>query len=512
MDDAVAADAARMSGRDFADARGAGLARRVRTRRTVRAAGIGGTSALAVGVLVVGALNMPWGATDTNPFATGTSGCVEAPWPRVGPDGAILSGSDTDLSVELNADGLTLTEFGADPASEVTVPVSDGLLQGTIGQDETLVLTMPSGRDVAVSLRWTDTEIAVSFGKSADNMASMSTQRYRSDGPEVFASRYHGIDASSAYPSPTWYLWDDYVNVAALTVSLDNDETVVVTLPDGSKQTFPIGADRVAGFEWQGVGAFEVDFTSSPMLVSEFSVGAETDPLDATLAGPQFCVPDSRVASIESATPTSVPDPGFDTKPEDITGSPFECGFVFDTESFDAPHLTITATAWNTPKSGAAIGDNSGDTQWTNGTIDTSDNAAHGVVKTSLAGASSGGGVVGGRDPGSPAVRAEYNDFKNGTYTGVSFVSVRDGVVVGTLLQDFTSGDAQFAVTGMDGNQSAASLTHAESAFVACPGEQPSDGSVDVYFVASAVTLKGGESNPVAGPEYAWSHITSFTG
>ena len=60
MDSLVAADAARMSGRDFADARGAGLARKVRTRRTVRAAGVGGASAVAVGALAFGAMHMPW--------------------------------------------------------------------------------------------------------------------------------------------------------------------------------------------------------------------------------------------------------------------------------------------------------------------------------------------------------------------------------------------------------------------------------------------------------------------
>lgn len=67
MDDAVAADAARLSGREFADARGTGVARRVRTRRTVRAAGMGGASAVAVGALVLGATHMPWGALGAAP-------------------------------------------------------------------------------------------------------------------------------------------------------------------------------------------------------------------------------------------------------------------------------------------------------------------------------------------------------------------------------------------------------------------------------------------------------------
>ena len=65
MNSLVAADAARMSGRDFADARGAGLARKVRTRRTVRAAGMGGASAVAVGALAFGAMHFPGRETMT---------------------------------------------------------------------------------------------------------------------------------------------------------------------------------------------------------------------------------------------------------------------------------------------------------------------------------------------------------------------------------------------------------------------------------------------------------------
>ncbi|NYI42794.1 hypothetical protein [Demequina lutea] len=61
MNDLVAADAARMSGPRFANRHGGGIARRVHTRRTVRAVGVGGASAVAVGVLAVGATHMPWG-------------------------------------------------------------------------------------------------------------------------------------------------------------------------------------------------------------------------------------------------------------------------------------------------------------------------------------------------------------------------------------------------------------------------------------------------------------------
>lgn len=74
LNDAVAADATRLSGRRFADARGAGIARRVRTRRTVRAVGAGGASAVAVGALALGATQLPWGGTASP--GLGATDCV----------------------------------------------------------------------------------------------------------------------------------------------------------------------------------------------------------------------------------------------------------------------------------------------------------------------------------------------------------------------------------------------------------------------------------------------------
>ena len=74
LNDAVAADATRLSGRRFADARGAGIARRVRTRRTVRAVGAGGASAVAVGGIALGATHLPWGGTASP--GLGATDCV----------------------------------------------------------------------------------------------------------------------------------------------------------------------------------------------------------------------------------------------------------------------------------------------------------------------------------------------------------------------------------------------------------------------------------------------------
>jgi len=83
MNDLVAADAARLSGRRFADARGGGIARRVRTRRTVRAAGVGGASAMAVGAVALGATNLPWGqlgAVSSGPASTSKPEPIVSPF------------------------------------------------------------------------------------------------------------------------------------------------------------------------------------------------------------------------------------------------------------------------------------------------------------------------------------------------------------------------------------------------------------------------------------------------
>ena len=321
MNDLVRADAARMSGRDFADARGPGVARRVRTRRTVRAAGIGGGTMLTAGALVVGALNLPWGATSTDPGATGASGCVEAPWPRVGPDGSIGSGSflGLDLLVNLTLDGLTLSERDTDPRSEVTVPVNGRLLQGTSRQDEPLALTMPSGNDVTVSLRWTDAEIAASAGDGSGEMISFfSIQRFPSEEAEAYPVRYHEIDEvglPSTNPFPTWILWDDYANAAALAVTLEDQQTFHVQLPDGSEQSFPLGSDGLATFTWRGmtfdsqaVTADEKNF-GIRMSVDMVTADEVTAPLDATLSGPEFCIPDGRAVPNASAEPSAATAP-----------------------------------------------------------------------------------------------------------------------------------------------------------------------------------------------------------
>ena len=299
---------------------------RERGRRMVRAFRVGAVSGVAVGALAVLAACTPVasGAAVTGSAGAGSAGtaaCVEAPWPRVGPDGNIGSGAllGLDLRVNLAADGLTLSEPGAKSPSAVWVPISGGLLQGTSRQGERLTVTMPSGKDVTVALRWTDREIAVSAGYSPDQMLPfVSIQRYPTAAEEAYPVRYHDINEvglPSTNPFPTWILWDDYANAAALTVTLEHPGTFNVRLPDGSSQSFPLGSDGLATFKWQGM-----TFESQAVTADEKNFGIRMKvhmvtgdevaaPLDATLTGAEFCIPSERAPSTASAMPSAAAPP-----------------------------------------------------------------------------------------------------------------------------------------------------------------------------------------------------------
>jgi hypothetical protein len=67
---------------DFAEAYGRRVAGRVRRRRAVRAAGVGGGTMLTAGALVVGATHMPWGVLGAASRMGGTD-CA-TPWPSAG--------------------------------------------------------------------------------------------------------------------------------------------------------------------------------------------------------------------------------------------------------------------------------------------------------------------------------------------------------------------------------------------------------------------------------------------
>jgi len=73
---------ARFAHDDFAGDYGQRIAGRVRRRRAVRAAGVGGGTMLTAGALVLGATQMPWGTLGAEP-GVGGSDCA-TPWPSLG--------------------------------------------------------------------------------------------------------------------------------------------------------------------------------------------------------------------------------------------------------------------------------------------------------------------------------------------------------------------------------------------------------------------------------------------
>ncbi|MCB2413431.1 hypothetical protein LGT39_11305 [Demequina sp. TTPB684] len=119
MDDLVADDASRMSGARFADARGASIARRVRTRRTVKAAGVGGASVVAVGALAVGATQAPWRALDPQSASPEPAIALSSPFEC----GFVMdSPVHTSRSVEVKASGLTTVSAAEAATQTVTAP------------------------------------------------------------------------------------------------------------------------------------------------------------------------------------------------------------------------------------------------------------------------------------------------------------------------------------------------------------------------------------------------------
>lgn len=407
MNDLVAADAARMSGRDFADARGSGVARRVRTRRTVRAAGIGGGTMLTAGALVAAAINMPW-ETKAAP-GTGGGDCA-TPWPEPYP-------------------------------YDVQKRYADYL------PEERWMIIHPASEEIVFTIT-----------------------------PE------------------------------------DVGQTWLVAYPSGATEVVP----------YSGAGEVRVDVPDGPsILLSVWMIDGGTEmavtAYSVTPGGPLIapvsdCYSQGATPTPSSSTVRPSTDPSSAASAEQIT-SPFQCGFVFDTESHDAPHLTITATAWTTPAGNAGVGDNSADPVWPGFASDAGLSAVHGVARATVGADQSGFDnlaptLAGGMDPADPT---GSRNTAESAIVGASFVNVRDEVVVGTL---GASGGEQPRTSGsiLKDHQFAYMVLTPQTAFEAGAGAAPSDGSVDVYFVAGAL-VTGARGNVVTtGPEYAWRHIEGFTG
>jgi hypothetical protein len=420
----VIEDASRMSGVHFADARGAGVARRVRTRRRVRAAGMGGASAVAVGALAFGAMNMPWGATTV-------------------------------------------------------------------------------------------------AGVASDDCATRSP----SDGAYV----YEVVVRQGVTPVDTIALTDAVTGATFLTATLQPDGTYVFTDADGNP--LRAAAEELPGSYWiigaqvppDGGGA--ATRGAAEILVKSVSTADSAGLPSAVRSALDDCyTPSPTPSSVPSATPSSDPIPSPEpsrpvaatvvTRPEDVT-SPFKCGFRFPTEASEAPHLTITGTAWTSSAGIGSVGDNNADSVWSDFVANGSGNAVHGMVRDSIGADQPGyrenhGIVLPGLDPADDAQMALIQglDYTAGATSGrgLTFVSVRDGMVVGTTDDRHAGSDAGALFDG----QSTFFLPSPETAFLACPGETPSAGSVEVYFVAGVVGRTPAGGGTLVGPEYAWSRVATF--
>ena len=301
MDDAAAGFAAE----DFAGGYGRGVVGRVRRRRTARAVGVGGVSAVAVGALAVGAMN--W-TVEGDPAASGTGvSCVsladdQGPSMWVGDmgDSTVLASFGQDLGISLTADALTVSRVGSD--DDQVIAVRNHQLVGPEGvTDGPVFVTFANGDRAMVDMNWTATRVEVAYGLETEPAVTASAG-FPTMGklipPGEVTPSFHGIDVSGD-SEVRWLLYDDAREQVQAMIQIDGGEATV-TFRDGTAQSFPIGDDGIATFTWTGVTTVSLDArASSPALTWGPSVDA---PVDQTVTGPMMC-------NLLGPVPASLPSP-----------------------------------------------------------------------------------------------------------------------------------------------------------------------------------------------------------
>jgi len=230
MNDLVRADAARMSGRAFADLRGTGVVRRVRTRRTLRAAGVGGASAVAVGALAFGALNMPWETKAAPGTGTGGGDCA-APWPEPYPY----------VVQKRYADYLPETWMIIHPASEeivLTITPED------VGQ--TWLVTYPSGATEVVPYSGAG-EVRVDVPDGPSILLSV----WMIDGGTEMAVTAYSVTPGGPLIAP---VADCYSQGATPTPSSSAERTEQIASPFQCGFVFPSATQSVEGMAIEDTG------------------------------------------------------------------------------------------------------------------------------------------------------------------------------------------------------------------------------------------------------------------
>ncbi|PKQ18666.1 MAG: hypothetical protein CVT68_02190 [Actinobacteria bacterium HGW-Actinobacteria-8] len=302
MNDIVVDDSARMSGRDFSEAHGAAVTRRVRTRRTVRAAGIGTVATASAGALAYTALQWDRAPQPTAPKA---AWCI--PWdaavnlPLMGDDPTIMSaggalgaggGQDYDGSFHLDVTADALTVSLRPPAEEMVLDIVDHRLIGPDGlTDEPITVTFPSGRTVTLQLVWTDEVLEVGFGLGEQMVFGTGTDfPHSAPGEEPGAEIpefviFSGKEAGG--PRLSGLLLDQTTGHVQAEIGIGANGEVDVAFRDGSSASFDAGDDGVATFDWAGYSVVSIDPAADSGQVA--SGAAVTTPVDATFSGPIIC-------------------------------------------------------------------------------------------------------------------------------------------------------------------------------------------------------------------------------
>ncbi len=303
MNDIVTDDSARMSGRDFSEARGAAVTRRVRTRRAVRAAGIGTVATASAGALAYTALQ--WDRAP-QPAAPGEARClpgvdaVDLPLMMRDNPTILSAGGGLGVGGEADSNGtfhyeLTeerLTVSLQPPAEEIDFEIVDHQLIGPDGPtDDPFTVTFPSGRRVTLQLVWTDESAEVGFGLG-DQMVFGSATGFPQAGPAIApgttAPEFLMLPFTGAVPEDfSGLLVDMSRGQVQAQIGIGQDGNVNVLFRDGSTARFDAGDDGLATFTWAGYGIVSIDPADDQRHLT--SGVAVTAPVDATISGPVIC-------------------------------------------------------------------------------------------------------------------------------------------------------------------------------------------------------------------------------
>lgn len=419
---------ARFSHEDFAALYGRRIAGRVRRRRAVRAAGVGGGTMLTAGALVVGVTQVPWGTLGATPgVGVGATDCVTP-----SPSSHDFSYTVTDGAIQDASAQLVVTDVAAGGV----------LYRGWVQADGTWVFRDADGNPVDA--------------------------RQEPDGSYVVNVDGATVDFNPPGTDPS---------------AAASDQTPTATF------TYTVGAS---------------EGSSSPSGSDDCLTPSPTPTGDATA----------------SPDPSSSPDPSLAAKPEELDGSPYQCGFVFPTESRETDEITFMTPKWLDPADALL--------QMPEVPLGSPPLPAEGelgpVAEVTIAMRVGPREVNGGSgwlwtstDPTDPALlQIQLGAFDNSTmrkvFKSVGFVGVQHGTVVAVPFAsaDLVDGGWKTSETAVsvavetdgDSEYPQVFLVDKNSLLEPCPGVTTPVADMDVTAVAGMVVLQPGEST--GDTSYGW--------